>query len=107
MAEIVDIWLDDARLGCGHRRYIVLNRGRLWVHLFYAPWLLKFKMPIKRFDEIAKPAKDAKPRVIRRLIRENVAAARRLGMNDGGESTKLALSLLRESKDNSAHGSAA
>lgn len=99
---VVDIWLDDAKVGCGMRRYVVLECGSRWVKLFYYPSLVTVTVDRLTFDRKAKPAKDAHKRTIARIIRENMAQAERINaqakrpvMADGGARAKQALQVLR------------
>jgi hypothetical protein len=99
---VVDLWLDDARVGCGQRRFIVLEVGTRWVRLFYPPQLALVTIDRVTFDRHAKPAKDAKVRKLARIIRDNVASAKRINeaagkpvMPDGGARAKQALAVLR------------
>jgi hypothetical protein len=99
---VIDLWLDDARVGCGHRRYIVLEVGTKHVKLFYPPQLVLVTVDRVTFDRHARPARDAKVRKLARIIRDNVAAAKRVNeaagrpvMPDGGARAKQALAVLR------------
>lgn len=99
---VVDLWLDDARVGCGQRRYIVLEVGTKWVKLFYPPQLVLVTVDRVTFDRHARPARDAKVRKLARIIRDNVASAKRVNeaagrpvMPDGGARAKQALKVLR------------
>lgn len=99
---VVDLWLDDQRVGCGRRRYVVLEVGTKIVRLFYPPLLALVTIDRLTFDRHARPARDAKPRAIRRIIRDNIAMANRLNhglakpvMSDGGARAKQALELLK------------
>lgn len=99
---VVDLWLDDARVGCGQRRFIVLEVGTKHVKLFYPPQLVLVTVDRVTFDRHAKPARDAKVRKLARIIRGNVASAKRINeaagrpvMPDGGARAKQALKVLR------------
>lgn len=99
---VVDLWLDDAKVGCGQRRYIVLEVGTKAVKLFYPPQLVLVTVDRVTFDRHARPARDAKVRKLARIIRDNVAAAKRVNeaagkpvMPDGGARAKQALKVLR------------
>ena len=91
---IVELWMDDRRVGCGLRRYVVLQVGRKWVRLFHAPTLQTIPMPKSEFERHARPAVGAKPKAVRRIIRANVQQAQRLGLWDGGKAAKEALRAL-------------
>jgi hypothetical protein len=102
---VVDLWLDDARVGCGQRRYIVLEVGTRWVKLFYPPQLALVTIDRVTFDRHAKPARDAKVRKLARIIRDNVAAAKKINeaagkpvMPDGGARAKQALQILTQTE---------
>ena len=99
---VVDLWLDDVKVGCGQRRYVVLEVGAKAVKLFYPPQLVMVTVDRLTFDRHAKPAKNAKPRKLARIIRDNVASAKRINeaagrpvMPDGGARAKQALQVLR------------
>jgi hypothetical protein len=98
---VVDLWLDDIKVGCGQRRYVVLECGTKWVRLFYPPRLISLTIDRVTFDRHAKPATNAKPKVLRRIIRDNVAMAKRINelgdhaMPDGGARAKQAVRALR------------
>lgn len=100
---VVDLWLDDVKVGCGVRRYVVLECGSKWVKLFYPPQLVLVTIDRVTFDRHAKPARNAKVRKLARIIRDNVASATRVNeaagkpvMPDGGARAKQALRVLRE-----------
>lgn len=99
---VVDIDLDDVKLGCGMRRFVVLECGPRWVRLFYPPRLVAVRIDRLTFDRKARPAKDAKKRVLARIIRQNVENAKRINaeagrpvMAEGEGAAKLALAVLR------------
>lgn len=99
---VVDLWLDDARIGCGRRRFIVLECGSKAVKLFYPPQLATITVDRITFDRHARPAADAKPRRLCRIIRDNIAQAKRVNaaagrpvMAEGGPRARQALQVLR------------
>jgi hypothetical protein len=99
---VVDIFLDDNKVGSGLRRYVVLECGPRVVRLFYYPTLTLVKVDRLTFDRKAKPAKDAKKRTIARIIRANVEQAERINkqsgrpvMAEGSAWAKQALAVLR------------
>lgn len=99
---VVDLNIDDAKVGCGMRRYVVLDVGPRVVRLFYYPLLATVVVDRLTFDRKARPAKKTDPRVIARIIRENLArvdrvnsAAGTLVLSDGGPATAQALQVLR------------
>lgn len=99
---VVDIWLDDAKVGCGMRRYVVLECGPRAVKLFYYPSLVTVTVDRLTFDRKAKPARDARKRKIAQIIRDNVALAERVNaqagrpvMAEGGARAKQTLAVLR------------
>jgi len=93
--KIVDLYLADSRVGGGLRRYVVLREGRKWVSLFHFPNLSSLTVDRATYDRKASEARDAKPRTIKRIIRRNLAQAKRLGLPDGGARTKQALEVLK------------
>jgi hypothetical protein len=90
---VVELYLDNAHVGCGLRRFVVLGQGPKWVTLFYAPLLAQVKIERKVFDHSAHPANAS--RRLRSLILANVRAARRRKSYDGGKAAKEALRILR------------
>lgn len=99
---VVDINIDDAKVGCGMRRYVVLDCGPRLVRLFYYPRLITLTVDRLTFDRKAKRARDADRKKISAIIRENVAMADRMNdaagtlvMSDGGDAAVKALQVLR------------
>jgi|SRR5581483_12307170 len=92
--KVVDLYLDDSRVGCGLRRFVVLEVGRKWVKLFSAPQLATVTVDRPTFDRWAKPARDAKPRKIAEIIRRNVAEAKRLELSFSESRAKQAVRIL-------------
>ena len=99
---VVDIWLDDVKVGCGTRRFVVLECGPRWVKLFYYPTLSTIRIDRLTFDRKARLATDSKKRTIANIIRRNVEQAKRINeharkpvMPEGGSAAKQALAVLR------------
>lgn len=91
----ISVYLDDARLGCGYRRLLVLEVGRKWAVLFHLPTLRTIRLPIEQlkrnrtYREI-----DGNRRTLRRLIKAELATRKRLGLPYSNSGTKAALELL-------------
>jgi hypothetical protein len=100
-ARHVELWLDRADVGCGYRRYTVLDVGERVVRLFSAAKLLSIEVSRAEFDRWARPVRH-KGTLITTIIRRNVAlvdrvndAAGALVLFDGGEAAVRALAVLR------------
>ena len=99
---VVDINIDHRDVGCGLRRFVMLDCGPRLVRLFYYPTLTTITIDRLAFDRKAKPARDAKRETITRIIRANQATADRVNnqakaivLNDGGADAVKALEVLR------------
>jgi hypothetical protein len=93
---MVSLYLEDARIGCGFRRYLVLEVGPKFVTLFYAPKLATVRVDCLTFDRHAKAET-----LMAGIIRANMDEAqklypteRRAAVAQGGQ----ALAALRTSK---------
>ncbi len=98
---VVDLNIDHRDVGCGQRRYVVLDCGPRLVRLFYYPTLTTIVIDRLTFDRKAKPARDAKRETITRIIRANQAIADRVNnqakaivLKDGGADAVKALEVL-------------
>src|ERR1700692_273405 len=69
-ARMVSLWLDRQDVGCGLRRYIVLDVGAPLVRLFSAAKLLTIEVDRNEFDRYARPVR-AKARTISAIIKTN------------------------------------
>lgn len=99
---VVDLWLDDVAVGCGQRRFVVLDVGERMVRLFYYPTLTTVTVDRLTFDRHARYARDAKRETITRIIRRNLALADKINsearkpiVSDGGADAAKALEVLR------------
>ena len=99
---VVDLWVDDAKIGCGRRRFVVLDCGPRVVRLFCYPLLTTIIVDRLTFDRSAKYARDSKPSKIADIIRANLKMADRINaqakamvFNDGGADAARALEVLR------------
>src|ERR1700724_1969420 len=72
---VVDIALDDPKVGCGLRRYVVLDCGPRLVRLFCYPTLTTITIDRLTFDRKAKYARDSKAARITAIIRRNLKLA--------------------------------
>ncbi|WP_316227846.1 hypothetical protein [Bradyrhizobium sp. SZCCHNR3015] len=99
---VVDINLDHHAIGCGLRRFVVLDCGPRLVKLFYYPTLTTVTIDRLTFDRKAKYARDAKRETIARIIRANLALADKINshackpiVSDGGADAAKALQVLQ------------
>jgi hypothetical protein len=99
---VVDINIDHHAIGCGTRRYVVLDCGPRLVRLFYYPTLTAVTIDRLTFDRKAKYARDAKRDTIARIIRQNQQLADKINnqakaivMPDGAADAVKALEVLR------------
>lgn len=100
-SKMVEINLDRADVGCGWRRYVVLEVGPGWVKLFSAAMLKSVDIRRAEFDLKAKATKFDKAAVAA-IIRRNRAMADRLNeqakaivMPDGGADAVKAMELMQ------------
>lgn len=89
-AKMVSLWLDRLDVGCGLRRYVVLEIGARLVRLFSAAKLLTIEIDRAEFDRYARPVR-AKAKTIAGIIKTNQrladrinAAAQAIIVPDGG-----------------------
>jgi hypothetical protein len=101
---IVDIEVDHHAIGCGTRRFIVLDCGPRTVRLFSYASLIAINVDRLTFDRKAKYARDAKRITIARILRQNLKQADRINaearkasdrVSDGGADAAKALEVLR------------
>jgi hypothetical protein len=91
----IQLYLDDSRIGSGYRRFLVLEVGRKWATLFYAPTLAKLRLPIEAvernpsYEEV-----ETNRRLLRRLIKDAVKTRKRLGLGYSEDAVKTALDML-------------
>lgn len=76
-AAMVEINLDLPKIGCGFRRYLVMDIGPKMVALFYVPTLQVVRIDRLTFDRRAKKVTFGK-RVMTSLIRNNMEVRGRL-----------------------------
>lgn len=91
----IQLYLDDARVGSGYRRFLVLEIGRKWVTLFHLPSLSKLRLAREEIER--NPTfriVDGNRRTLRRLIRDTAKTRRRLGLSYSDSGAKQALELL-------------
>lgn len=99
--KMVQLWLDRQDVGCGLRRYIVLDIGARLVRLFSATKLITIEVDRAEFDRYARPVR-AKAKTICCIVKSNIrmadrinAAAQTVIIPDGGRDAVKALELLR------------
>lgn len=99
-SKVVEVWLDDAQIGCGWRRYVVLDVSAKWVRLFNAPRLTAIRVDRVTFDRQSRAAK-FKAKKVAEIIRNNINAAERINdeskavvVPDGGRDARQALEIL-------------
>lgn len=100
-ARMVEIELDRADIGCGRRRYVVLDIGARVVRLFAAPSLITINVAREEFDRRARSVKH-NAATVTGIIRRNIALADRVNdkagtlvLTDGGPDAVQALRVLR------------
>lgn len=100
---VFDVYLDHPRVGCGWRRYIVIDSNFRWVTLFCPATLISIKLDRVTFDASARPAKKCNPHILSRLINEKMAAAERINdrarayiLAEGGSDASKALAILAQ-----------
>lgn len=89
-ARHVQLWLDRQDVGCGYRRYTVLEIGDRVVRLFSAAKLITIEVDRREFDRWAKPVRH-KGTTVAGIIKNNQRLADRINaaaqstiINDGG-----------------------
>ncbi|MCC8963744.1 transposase [Bradyrhizobium sp. Pear76] len=99
---VVDLNINHHAVGCGMRRYVVLDCGPRLVRLFSYSKLIAITVDRLTFDRKAIGARDAKRDVIASIIRRNIALAEKINdeaksivMPDGGRDATRALEVLR------------
>jgi hypothetical protein len=99
--EFVEFWVDDADVGCGQFRFLVLDRGAHKVRLFYLSRLATIVVDRKKFDDNHTPARRVNRTTLADIIRRNVAMADRVNdgaqrpvLSDGGTFAVRALELI-------------
>jgi hypothetical protein len=100
-ARHVELWLDRQDVGCGYRRYTVLEVGDRVVRLFSASKLIAIDVDRREFDRWARPVRH-KGATVAGIIRRNFAlvdrvndAAGELVLFDGGGAAVRAMAVLR------------
>jgi hypothetical protein len=100
-ARHVELWLDRQDVGCGYRRYTVLEVGDRIVRLFSAAKLIAIDVDRREFDCWARPVRH-KGATITNIIKRNIVmvdrvndAAATLVLFDGGEAAVRAMAVLR------------
>lgn len=76
-AKMVTLWLDRQDVGCGLRRYIVLDIGARIVRLFSAAKLITIDIDRAEFDRYARPVR-GKARIITAIVKANQRMADRI-----------------------------
>lgn len=101
--QMVQIFVDETNVGCGFRRFMVLEIGPRVVRLFSCASLENILVDRKRFERDAKPAKRAFKKELASIVRRNIAMADRANervskeiMTDGGVWAQHALSILED-----------
>jgi hypothetical protein len=89
-AKMVELWLDRQDVGCGQRRYVVIEIGPRVVRLFSAAKLITIEVNRTEFDRYARPVR-GKANTVTAIIKNNQRLADRINgvaqtiiMNDGG-----------------------
>ena len=76
-AKMVELWLDRQDVGCGYRRYIVLEIGTRVVRLFSASKLITITVDRAEFDRHARPVR-GKAKTVTTIIKSNQRLADRI-----------------------------
>lgn len=97
----IEIWLDDAIVGCGQRRFVVLGSSTKKVSLFCIHKLVTTTVDRVTFDRCHSPARKVNKRSIAEIMRRNIALADRVNerhqaevMPDGGAVAQNILAML-------------
>lgn len=100
-ARHVQLWLDRQDVGCGYRRYTVLEVGERTVRLFSASKLIAIDVSRAEFDRWARPVRH-KGTTLTGIIKRNIALVDRVNdaagavmLFDGGEAAVRAMAVLR------------
>lgn len=96
-ARMVSMWMDNVEIGCGYRRFIVLDVGPRFVKLFSASKLATIEVLRSEFDRYAREVR-GKAKTVTAIIKRNVAMADRINteklaivVNDGGANAVKAI----------------
>jgi hypothetical protein len=90
---MVSLWVDDERVGCGLRTFVVISIGPKHVRLFNAQTLAEISVDKATFMKHARPH-DAKTGAVKRILRRNASIYQRLGLRYGPNKVKAALAAL-------------
>lgn len=82
--DLVDLWLDHERVGCGRRIFIVAKLGRTQVRLVSPASLVGVTVDRDAFARGAPAPVPHRRRDLARRIRQRVRRHRALGLPDGG-----------------------
>lgn len=66
-AVAVELYVDDAKLGCGQRNFVVVEIGPKLVTLFYPATLATLKLDRVTFERDAKPYKTSNAKLLARI----------------------------------------
>jgi hypothetical protein len=97
---VVEVYVDEARIGCGYRRFVVLSIGRKWALLFHAPTLHQVKFDRGTLATSARSIESA-PTAVATIIRRNLKTAKRFVLKHSPRAAKLALSVITKQKEQS------
>lgn len=99
---VVDLNIEHHAIGCGMRRFVVLECGERTVRLFCYAKLTAITIDRLTFDRKARYARDSKRDVVAKIIRRNLEIADRVNQEarsivipDGGADASRALEVLR------------
>jgi hypothetical protein len=90
---MVSIWLDDVKVGCGERSYLVISVGPKWATLLQPAMLTEVKVDRPTFERHAERVSFV-AKGVRRLIIRNTRQARRLRLQHPAHTIKTALAML-------------
>lgn len=90
---MININFDDAKVGTGNRRLVVIRVGPRRVECLYPATLARIMVDRKEFDRYARQVK-FNPRFVAKLIRRNRRDRRRLGLGFPDKTVKAALAAI-------------
>jgi hypothetical protein len=93
-SPMVEMFVNEPRIGCGFRRFVVLSVGPRWAFLFHAPSLQQLKVDRVTFDRHARQT-EFNQSTVGTIIRRNLEQAERNQIRHSPRAAKFALSAIR------------
>lgn len=85
---IVMLWLDEARVGCGWRPYVVLSEGRKRVHVFQPATLVHLDLTVEEYrvarattDRALEAVRDIRPAKLAKYIKGRLKQNQGFGLH--------------------------